>query len=357
MTQIYLSRDGQRIDHVIDFVSYHNVNVHDIVLWDLDLNGPRLPTDLEDCICIIDFHMFFTFFKVDIFLQNLVQFLNNHNKIIVSGTHDCAVRFKAGKAPEQMIDIDRRVPPRSLTLLLEADVSDHMYLNHLQSVRPLTYTNWHFRGPVRTASRTVDKTSVNHDFLLTMVKKPGRPHRDLLWKELCLRPGLKDRGLTSFVSQKNSHYNNRLGRTSHQHDWQDGHASMDLYLDCWLEIVPETCYRDLYFFTEKTQKPIQTRTPFLMVSTAGYLEWLRQQGFQTFHTLIDEGYDRHYRIEDRVRHMVDVLEHIVDTGAEEFYRASQPILDHNFSRLCEIAGAWWFRFDQVMWQALEESRA
>lgn len=350
---IYLSRDGKQLDHIVDFVSYHQIAVDDITLWDSEKNGPQLPIEVSDCICILDHQLFLTFFKVDVFLSDLIRFCKNNNQIWVCGSHDCAKAFTHSKWHEQMMKLDREIPKHSLLLLLEADVSDRMYLNHLQCVRLLIYHNWHFGMAVRPTASSLDKTNVSHDYLLTMLRKAKRPHRELLWRELNSREGLLDRGLVSYRNAvKDTADTEWLGQLN-TNQWRCGHASMDLYLDCWLEIVPETCYRDLYFFTEKTQKPIMTRTPFLVISTAGYLEWLRQQGFQTFHSLIDEGYDRHYRVEDRVRHMIDVLEHIVDNGAEEFYRASQPILDHNFSRLCEIAGARWYEFDRVMWQALE----
>lgn len=62
---------------------------------------------------------------------------------------------------------------------------------------------------------------------------------------------------------------------------------------------------------------------------------------------------RHHRVEDRVRHMIDVLQDITRNGAESFYQSSQDILEHNFARLSEIAGSRNWRFDQVLWRALD----
>jgi hypothetical protein len=282
------------------------------------------------------------------------RFLKHNNQIWFVGCDITYSLFNPGM--QHFIQrLDGMTESSDMVLFLDAEPTDRCYLSKLKNimicVSPVNLFN---RGLPRVQAHTLPKSDAKHDFLLTTIQKPDRPHRRVLWNQLNQRPRLLDHGLVKYHTDHNKI--NWIGRQTHRHGWQDGHASMDLYSQCWLEIVPESCYRNLYLFTEKTQKPIMTRTPFLMVSTAGYLEWLRQHGFQTFHSLIEEKYDQHYRIEDRVRGMVDVLEHIVHNGAEEFYRASQPILDHNFSRLCEIAGAWQWQFDQVMWRALEKSK-
>jgi hypothetical protein len=344
------------INDVQNWIEFNQLPYHRCQLWDEQDQIYCLPGDIENSIIICGTEFLSNLLAVPSRMHQRMtafeDFFRNHNRLWIIGT-DLAVNLMLSSIKQLVERLDTMIPRFALTFFLDAEPTDRCYLQKLQNIRlKILTTNLFNRVVPRCQALTTDKSAASHDFLLTMIRKRGRPHRDVLWTELCQRPGLKDRGLIS--ARKNTASNSWQGRTSHQHDWQDGHASMDLYLDCWLEIVPETCYRDLYYFTEKTQKPIMTRTPFLTVSTAGYLEWLGQQGFHTFHSLIDEGYDRHYRVEDRVRGMVDVLEHIVDNGAEEFYRASQPILDHNFSRLCEIAGAWWCRFDQTLWRAFAD---
>ena len=64
------------------------------------------------------------------------------------------------------------------------------------------------------------------------------------------------------------------------------------YGSCAIEIVLETMFDDSrHHLTEKILRPIACGRPFMLVSTAGSLQYLKQYGFQTFHGLIDESYD------------------------------------------------------------------
>ena len=59
-------------------------------------------------------------------------------------------------------------------------------------------------------------------------------------------------------------------------------------------------------------------------------------------------------MDDRIRLMVDVLQHIIRQGSKDFYWACQDILDHNLSRAFEMSGSWEYRFDTIMWQLLDQ---
>jgi hypothetical protein len=64
------------------------------------------------------------------------------------------------------------------------------------------------------------------------------------------------------------------------------------YRLCAIEVVLETLFDDSrHHLTEKILRPIACGRPFMLASTAGSLQYLRQYGFQTFHGLIDESYD------------------------------------------------------------------
>jgi hypothetical protein len=183
--------------------------------------------------------------------------------------------------------------------------------------------------------------------MLTTIRKPGRLHRDILWNQLTAVDGLIDRGHVRSGTK-------RIGTQPHQHTWRDGYPSMDLYQDSWLEIAPERLYRDGYFITEKTVKPIATKTPFLTVSTRFYLEYLRQQGFQTFGNIIDESYDRQPLVEDRVKLMLEQLQDIIRNGSEAFYKECVPVLEHNQTRLFEISGGKQYVVDIFIAKQLEQ---
>lgn len=69
------------------------------------------------------------------------------------------------------------------------------------------------------------------------------------------------------------------------------YASED-YTDAGIEVVLETLFDDQRnHLTEKTLRAIACGRPFMIASTPGTLQYLRDYGFQTFDGLIDESYD------------------------------------------------------------------
>lgn len=354
--QIILTQDAS-IDLIHDFFSFTGVTFVKHTLWNTTQQRFQIPNELNHTVLIIDKQMFFDLLKVPDSVNELIEFCNNSNQLWVFGQYDHAIRYRRRQNRQNLEMLNRSIKKSSLVLFLEAQISDRLYLNSLTNIKIKTYLNWHFMGRPRLQSTSMSKINPSHDYLLTMIKKSSAPHRDVLWNELCSRPGLVDRGLVSYQKFQDSGQDlmkSWLGNRNKQHSWQCGHASMDLYLDCYLELVPETCYKDIYFFTEKTQKPIMAQTPFLIVSNAGYLTYLQNLGFKTFGSLISEKYDQCYRVEDRAKLMIDTLHHIIDNGTQDFYQASKHILQHNFLKMCEIAGKWNHEFDSVIWQALDE---
>jgi hypothetical protein len=60
-----------------------------------------------------------------------------------------------------------------------------------------------------------------------------------------------------------------------------------------IEVVLETLFDDTrWHLTEKILRPIALAQPFILVGTAGSLEYLRSYGFKTFDTVWSEAYDR-----------------------------------------------------------------
>jgi len=69
-----------------------------------------------------------------------------------------------------------------------------------------------------------------------------------------------------------------------------------------IEIVLETLFDDpRLHLTEKTLRPIACGKPFIMVSTPGSLQYLRDYGFETFGEYLDESYDNITDPLDRLR--------------------------------------------------------
>jgi hypothetical protein len=118
--------------------------------------------------------------------------------------------------------------------------------------------------------------------------------------------------------------------------WGDAIINPCCYTDTWFSLVTETIFDYPHTFrTEKIWKPVLMAHPFVVAANPGYLRDLRNAGFQTFHTLLDEGYDQidcpHYRIE----RIIDTVRDISRQGAADFWEASRDICKYNQQYLVE----------------------
>jgi hypothetical protein len=118
--------------------------------------------------------------------------------------------------------------------------------------------------------------------------------------------------------------------------WGDAVINHRCYTDTWFSLVTETIFDYPHSFrTEKIYKPILMAHPFVVAANQGYLKDLRTAGFRTFHTLIDESYDQINCPSSRAECIINTVRDIVNTGAAEFWKASQDICKYNQQRLVE----------------------
>jgi hypothetical protein len=335
------------IDFISEYFDFNRLPFDDINLWDTELdtygrhNISDQLLDQTDCLLVIEIKVLADLISWDHSFDRLVKFLRN-NQLLVSQNGDSyfPINYHIPHFNKQNLErLSNLIPKNSITWLSDYVMSDHYWIKSLRNIRVCDFPNItpsmiEFSKFPRIVNAVTEKKNASKDYMLTMVRLRGRPHRKILWNELTNRPGLIERGHAVF----NRLGEPRIGVQPHQHTWSPGFPSMDLYLDSWLEVVPETLCKDGYYITEKTMKPIATRTPFLMVSTARFLDYLKSLGFMTFDSLIDETYDQQHRIQDRARLVVDQLEDIIRNGSESFYHASQPILNHNQAKLAELVG-------------------
>jgi hypothetical protein len=91
----------------------------------------------------------------------------------------------------------------------------------------------------------------------------------------------------------------------------DWYAACANYGNVWnqyqIEVVSETDAVDNFWFTEKTANCLATGKPFVLVSGNGSLARLRDMGFQTFDSVIDESYDLATHPYDRIKRLTDSL--------------------------------------------------
>jgi hypothetical protein len=128
----------------------------------------------------------------------------------------------------------------------------------------------------------------------------------------------------------------------------DSRASADYhnqdYAQTGMEIVLETLFDDSRLhLTEKSLRPIACGKPFMLVATAGSLEYLRSYGFETFGDHIDESYDLET---DPVARLNAVIQEMSRIAA--MCPADKIVL---WNQLHTIAGRNQQRFFSAEWQA------
>jgi hypothetical protein len=138
-------------------------------------------------------------------------------------------------------------------------------------------------------------------------------------------PQLNTLGTTGFV--KHELFSNT---------WGDAIVNSRCYTDTWYSLVTETIFDYPYSFrTEKIYKPIIMAHPFVVAANAGYLRDLRNAGFQTFDSIIDERYDQIDCPHTRIERIIETVHSISCSGAEHFWEATRDICKYNQQHLQE----------------------
>ena len=118
--------------------------------------------------------------------------------------------------------------------------------------------------------------------------------------------------------------------------WGDAIVNPACYTDTWYSVVTETIFDYPHSFrTEKIYKPIIMAHPFVVAANAGYLRDLRNAGFQTFNSVIDEGYDQIDCPSTRLERIIETVHSISRGGAKHFWEATRDICKYNQQHLVE----------------------
>jgi hypothetical protein len=90
------------------------------------------------------------------------------------------------------------------------------------------------------------------------------------------------------------------------------------------------------FFSEKIFKPMAHKHPFILVSVPNSLHLLREIGYKTYSSWIDESYDN--EIDDNLRmkkilNEIKRLCHLTESEVKDFVLGTRSIAEHNFKKL------------------------
>jgi hypothetical protein len=91
--------------------------------------------------------------------------------------------------------------------------------------------------------------------------------------------------------------------------------------------------------------------PFVLVSTAGSLKYLRSYGFKTFDRIWNEEYDFQTDDSNRLIMIADLLKQLDSLSIQQkqdLYTAAIPIIEHNYNHF--YSGA----FESILWQELTD---
>jgi len=84
-------------------------------------------------------------------------------------------------------------------------------------------------------------------------------------------------------------------------------------------------------------KPLAIGHPFIAVANYGFYRDLRDLGFQTFHSLIDETFDQLDNNQDRMDRVVNSIQNLCSQDLGAFIQAAEPICKYNQQHLQEFA--------------------
>lgn len=102
-----------------------------------------------------------------------------------------------------------------------------------------------------------------------------------------------------------------------------------VYDHSWFTVVTETNDYDVFQLTEKTARPLMAGRPFVLFASPNSLRYLRQFGFQTFGSVIDEGYDQEMDARVRFERAWEQIEYLSECDPQDIYARLQPVLEHN----------------------------
>jgi hypothetical protein len=106
------------------------------------------------------------------------------------------------------------------------------------------------------------------------------------------------------------------------------------YTQTAFSILSETQHNNsVYMLTEKTAKVTLGRRLFVAFAGPGFLQLLRNTGFQTFDGIIDESYDLIENDQDRWQAAFDQVIKLCHSDQLDTLTKARPILEHNFNTI------------------------
>ena len=120
-------------------------------------------------------------------------------------------------------------------------------------------------------------------------------------------------------------------------EWGEIYLYAPPYIDTYFSIVTETVFTYPYSFrTEKIWKPIAMGHPWICAANRGYYKDMKNLGFQTFSSIIDESFDTIDNDQTRIKRLANVVEDLCRSDLQSFLAAAKPVCKYNQQHLAEM---------------------
>lgn len=130
---------------------------------------------------------------------------------------------------------------------------------------------------------------------------------------------------------------------------------INIYNQTAYSVVTETnAENDFVFHTEKIVKPILAKRLFIVIASYNYLQNLRNLGFKTFDSIIDESYDSVQDNELRYKMACEQILKLSQLPQQEVLDKIKPIVEHNCNLI--LATDWLGQFHKDLTNVLMPSK-
>jgi hypothetical protein len=120
-------------------------------------------------------------------------------------------------------------------------------------------------------------------------------------------------------------------------EWGEIYLRAEPYIDTYFSLVTETVFEYPYSFrTEKIAKPLAQGHPWICATSQGWYKDLRDLGFKTFDSLIDESFDLIDHHQSRMDRIYQIITDLCQQDLSSFLRACKSICKYNQQHLVEF---------------------
>ena len=119
--------------------------------------------------------------------------------------------------------------------------------------------------------------------------------------------------------------------------WGAIYIQAEPYIDTYFSLVTETvCDYPYSLRSEKIYKPIAMGHPWIATANCGFYRDIRNQGFRTYSSLIDESFDSIHNNQDRLDRIVAVVQDLCQQDLAEFLVAAEQTSKYNQQHMAEL---------------------